>query len=255
MKTVYSTQEGVKMNSDLDFGPTQAIRNEFHYLIETIETIFDAEIKYYYRITDDGYILLAYTMFEDDLKIIAQYKLKYDALKENIFFILRNRIEANLPYIGFPKFQNTPVLTKKEFEDLTDAILNEKTAISEQAKQNITPLINFLEERQLHPRPTGDTPFSWKARCPAGTIHHIMVSSKHDEWGCGYCGRKGGLKDLEQWLDDIRYKAYQKPDSKKANTMESGPIYTKESIKDQNNISTMMKKLKSGSIQTEDTFK
>lgn len=99
-------------------------------------------------------------MFEDDLKIIAQYKLKYDALKENIFFIPRNRIETNLPYIGFPKFQNTPVLTKKEFEDLTDAILNEKTAISEQAKQNITLLINFLEERQLHPRLTGDNPFA-----------------------------------------------------------------------------------------------
>jgi hypothetical protein len=43
MKTVFTTQEGVKMNSQLDFGSTEEIGNEFQFLMTTYETMFDEE--------------------------------------------------------------------------------------------------------------------------------------------------------------------------------------------------------------------
>jgi hypothetical protein len=36
MKTVCTTQEGVKMNSQLDFGNITPIFNEFYFFIETM---------------------------------------------------------------------------------------------------------------------------------------------------------------------------------------------------------------------------
>ena len=48
MKTVFTTQKGVKMNSQLDFGNTAKIKNEFQFLMTTYETQFDEEFDYFY---------------------------------------------------------------------------------------------------------------------------------------------------------------------------------------------------------------
>ena len=50
-------------------------------------------------------------------------------------------------------------------------------------------------------RTTGNTAYSWAAKCPnVNGKHQIMVSTKHDDWGCGYCQKKGDQKDLQKWL-------------------------------------------------------
>lgn len=64
MKTVFTTQEGVKMNSQLDFGSTENIRNEFQFLMTTYETMFEEEFDYFYRITSDGYIQIACSYYK-----------------------------------------------------------------------------------------------------------------------------------------------------------------------------------------------
>jgi hypothetical protein len=61
MITVFTTQEGVKMNSQLDFGSIEKIENEFQSLMTTYENMFDEEFDYFYRITPDRYIQLAYS--------------------------------------------------------------------------------------------------------------------------------------------------------------------------------------------------
>ena len=120
MKTVYTTDEGVKMNSNLDFGSTTDILNEFDYLMDTTETMWDIQCRYSYRITDDHYIQLAHAYNDDilDLKIIAQYKLRYENLKENILFIIKNNIEAHLFFNGFPKLENSAIFTPAEFDEI-----------------------------------------------------------------------------------------------------------------------------------------
>ena len=55
-----------------------------------------------------------------------------------------------------------------------------------------------------------------------------MVSTENDEWGCGYCRRKGGIAELESWLQEMKIK------------------------KDQENLSRMMKEIEEfGEIQSE----
>lgn len=204
MKTVYSTQEGVKMNSDLDFGDTKNIRDQFHYLMDTLETMFNEEFNYFYRVTDDNYIQLAYSYFKSDLVIIAQYRLRFQNLKENIIFIVTNKIEAYSPYNGYPTFENSSVLTEKEFNDIIATLKNSKKVITDKALEHITPFITFLKENNLDPFPSGESTTNWKARCPSGYSHFIMISTKTDEWGCGYCRRQGKQVELENWLREIK---------------------------------------------------
>lgn len=203
MKTVFTTQEGVKMNSSLNLGDISSITHEFQYFLETTETMWDEDFKYFYRVTDDNYIQLGYSLGDDEKSLIAQYKLRNKNLKENIIFVVKNNIEAHSPFIGYPRFQNSSVFTKQEFEEIIATIKNEKFAISKNSLENITPLITFLKENNLNPIPSGDTPTNWKAQCPSGRGHFIMVSTKNDEWGCGYCCKKGKQAELESWLQEI----------------------------------------------------
>jgi len=229
MKTVFTKEEGVIMSSRQEFGDTKDIIDEFEYLMDTLEIMGDIDFKYFYRVTDDNYIQLAYKMDRRELELCAQYRLRHDNLKENIIFIVKENIEAHLPYIGFPIFQNSVIFTKEEFDSIIKIMKDEKLAIMEQAKSYQTPLIDYLRAKKLNPRPTGCNPNSWVARCPCGGNHQIMVSTLYDEWGCGYCNRKGKIPELEKWLQQVKIK------------------------EDQKRLSRMMKELKEhGSIQSKD---
>jgi hypothetical protein len=207
MKTVFIKQEGVKMNSRNDFGDASSIVHEFDYLMATAETMWDIKIKYFYRVTDDSYIQLAYKQDDSELKIIAQYKSGGEDIKENLFFILRKTFEANFLYNGFPTFENSTVLTKLEFNSIITQMKDEIYGLRKLASELKTPLIRYLEGIHLNPRPTGETKYAWIASCPnAKGKHHIMVSTKYDEWGCGYCGKKGKKEDLDNWLRELGYK-------------------------------------------------
>jgi len=232
MKTVFTKEEGVIMNSRLDFGDTKDIVNEFHYLMDTTETMWEVEFKYFYRITDDNYIQLAYRMDGGELQLSAQFKLRYENIKENIAFIVKENIEVHSPYEGYPVFEKSDLLTEWEFNGIIQAISDAKESIIKQAKAIQTPLIDYLREQKLNPRPTGYNPNSWIANCPCGGNHFIMVSTLNDEWGCGYCKRKGKIPELEKWLQEVKIK------------------------EDQKRLSRMMQELKEhGSIQSKDLTK
>ena len=210
MKTVFTKEEGVIMNSSLDFGDTKDIADEFHYLIDTVEFWLEFDVKYFYRITDDNYIQLAYKMDGNELQLSAQFKLRYEDLKENIAFIVKENIEVHSPYEGYPVFEKSDLLTEREFNGIIQAISDAKESIIKQAKAIQTPLIDYLREQKLNPRPTGNNPNSWVANCPCGGNHFIMVVTIDDKWGCGYCRRKGELPELKMWLQELKIKEDQK---------------------------------------------
>lgn len=203
MKTVYSRQEGVKMNSDLDFGNTDGIEDQFYPLIDVLATMLNEEFNYFYRITDDNYIQMAYSYCGSQIEIKAQYKLRFQSLKKDIIFIVKNYIEANAPFNGYPTFENSAVFTKQEFDAIVHELKSEKAVISKKSLENITPLITYLKKNNLNPIPSGESPANWRAQCPSKRGHFIEVSTKSDEWGCGYCRRKGKQADLENWLLEI----------------------------------------------------
>lgn len=203
MKSVYSTQEGVKMNSTLDFGDTKKIRDEFKYFMSTLETEFNEEFKFYYRVTDNGFIQLAYSHDESELKIIAQYKSRFETLKENLCFIIKSNIEANAPYHGYPTFEDNTIFTKQEFEGIIASIKASKNANFEKALRHSTAFISFLKEKGLNPTPSGSSYTSWKAKCPSEKGHSITICTENDRWACGYCRKKGNPTEFKQWLLEL----------------------------------------------------
>ena len=89
-----------------------------------------------------------------------------------------------------------------------------------------TRLIEFMERKGLNPKLSGNNSISWVSKCPSGGNHFLMVTNKPDAWGCGYCNRSGGIKELEQWFNEL----------------------------DQNKLTKFMKEINSGGIQTKETL-
>lgn len=84
--------------------------------------------------------------------------------------------------------------------------------------------IAFLRKNKLNPKPSGNNSNSWIAKCYSEGNHFIQVVTTKDEWGCGYCNKKGTITEMKKWLWEIAMK------------------------KDQKNLSKMMQELKNGGI-------
>ena len=206
MKTVYNKAEGITMNASLDFGSCDSITHEFEYLMDTSETMWDVNMTYFYRVTDDKYIQLAFKMNGGSLRISAQFKLLFQNLKANIIFIVKEHIEAHLPYHGFPTFQKSVVFSEQEFNRIIQTMSDEKRAIIALAKAKETPIIQYLKAQGVTCEPSGNNPNSWQANCPCGSQHFIMIVTTEDTWGCGYCKRKGKLPELKKWIQELQIK-------------------------------------------------
>ena len=77
---------------------------------------------------------------------------------------------------------------------------NRQEAIAE-AERNPPPIVLLARELQLNPRPEGHNATAWVANCPSGRGHTIMVSGSSNQFGCGYCRKKGGPEELRAfWL-------------------------------------------------------
>lgn len=53
----------------------------------------------------------------------------------------------------------------------------------------------------LNPQPNGQGPHHWRARCP-GTNHSLYIQSGSDQFGCGYCRRKGDADELQAFYEE-----------------------------------------------------
>jgi len=67
---------------------------------------------------------------------------------------------------------------------------------SRQARENETEIIRVARELGLHPEPAGFGPVQWYATCPKRRGHRRMITTGHDEFGCGCCSVKGGVEEL-----------------------------------------------------------
>lgn len=201
--------------------------SDSHYLIDLEEGMWEVEIRYHYRITDEGHLQLI--SFDDDKlgKVYTELKKTEASLKENLSNLLEQYIEYNRFYMGFPIFIDSVLFTRDEYEALIEKIRAELDIQRKKAEQNRTPLIEYLERKELRPKPSGNNARSWIAKCPSEGSHFIMVTTDPDEWGCGYCNRKGGIKELETWFNELD----QKKLTKFMKEINSGGIQTKETMK------------------------
>lgn len=106
---------------------------------------------------------------------------------------------------GNPFFLESEMISEKEFYKIkkrgSERMVERKNKIKEIGQNH--PLIIYCTEHKLYPEPEGHSPYNWKANCPSGRQHHIMISTSSPEehsWGCGYCKKKGGLEELKQMM-------------------------------------------------------
>jgi len=66
-------------------------------------------------------------------------------------------------------------------------------------------IIKYLKKLKLNPTPSGHNKDSWIAKCPNSQNHFITVTTLKDEWGCGYCRKKGTILDLKKWVKELEY--------------------------------------------------
>src|SRR5262249_28655521 len=94
-----------------------------------------------------------------------------------------------------------------ELDNLVEAIIaerqrNQATAEAVQ-RGDEAAIITLSRKLGLDPRPAGHNDRDWIADCPRKK-HSIMISPGSNQFGCGYCGRKGGVADLQTFYDEVR---------------------------------------------------
>ena len=78
---------------------------------------------------------------------------------------------------------------------------NELVAKATQQRQK-AQIVEVAIELGLNPRPAGHNDTAWIADCPRRS-HTLMLSPSLNEFGCGYCRRKGDAAELRAFVDYV----------------------------------------------------
>jgi hypothetical protein len=122
---------------------------------------------------------------------------------------LEKFLEDNLGsefFMDQPLFEESHLFSDEEFQKIVSKVVarrEEKNRKTEKIfEDNI--IVRFAKKAGLRPRPAENgREHSWYINCPNGN-HPIMLELKGSEWGCGYCRKKGGFKELKEWVEEIR---------------------------------------------------
>ena len=100
------------------------------------------------------------------------------------------------------------LLTSGELENIVGAVSaeferNGRAAEKEQGR-NEAPIIKMARELNLNPKPAGHNKTAWIADCPRKS-HWMMISPSLNAFGCGYCRRRGGPKQLKKFFESAHF--------------------------------------------------
>jgi len=103
------------------------------------------------------------------------------------------------------KFIAPGIVDKSAYDRLLKRLDDEHEENRRKAREGETEIIKVARELGLSPKPTGEGPSHWFARCP-GKIHgktgnHVLfINAAEDSFGCGWCRRKGGVEELRAFV-------------------------------------------------------
>jgi|TARA_R110000796_G_scaffold39386_1_gene98306 hypothetical protein len=180
----------------------ESINDKRVFILETEETIFDVSVKHY--LINEGDCLRLHYQVDDSNKLEkTRYSVKSgDYLNEKeVIDIITMQFESTRLYNGLPRFGSSGFLTEEGFNKIISGIKSELDKNNDLANAFATPFINYLESQSLRPNPSGNNKYSWLSDCPFSFHgHYMMVSTKENTFGCGWCKKKGSQKDLENYF-------------------------------------------------------
>jgi hypothetical protein len=134
---------------------------------------------------------------------IPRHGSKREAAARLLEAHVRSRVHYERPVSPY----QPGLLTRGELESIVKAIADQLQHNSEMAEEeqrrHEASIIKMARELGLDPCPAGHNDSAWMANCPRGS-HWIMISPSHNEFGCGYCRRKGGPEELRAFYDHVR---------------------------------------------------
>src|SRR3989442_5763003 len=94
-----------------------------------------------------------------------------------------------------------------ELSDIARAVFDEveHNALAEETTQQRqkAQIVEVASELGLNPRPAGHNGSAWIADCPRRS-HTLMLSPSLNEFGCGYCRRKGDAAELAAFVEYVK---------------------------------------------------
>ena len=115
-------------------------------------------------------------------------------------------VRARVPY-QFPRPYLPGLLASNELSDIASAVIDElkRNALAAKATQQRqkAQIVEVASELGLNPRPAGHNDSAWIADCPRRS-HTLMLSPSLNEFGCGYCRRKGDAAELAALVESVK---------------------------------------------------
>jgi hypothetical protein len=171
------------------------------------------ETSLYYTIGQDQLIVTskysASSMVSSDFKEpLTKYHKELQKEHSDINRILKEFLIDYLSKIryGHPWYVYSETFSQKEFDDMLDSAIELIRLRKEKASLNTSEITDVCVEYQMRPEPVDDKGTAWMANCPSRRGHWIHISSKQNLWYCGYCKRNGGIKELVEWIEEVKAK-------------------------------------------------
>jgi hypothetical protein len=126
-----------------------------------------------------------------------------DSILRSGMFLLSEYFDAVCGFYSPVKILAEGLLIKSDYEEINQRQNATIRRNQEVASKQRTKIIEVASELGLHPQPPLLNPEIWSAQCP-GTGHQLYINARENEFGCGYCCRKGGPKDLKAFVASRR---------------------------------------------------
>jgi hypothetical protein len=127
----------------------------------------------------------------------------YSSTEKILEDFLINLMSYRMSFDGEPIYVESKIFSKRTFNKFLKKgheLMKKKDELDKISNVD-NELIKYCESIGLNPEPEGGSPSDWRAKCPSGRPHFIMISTESNQWGCGYCRKYGSLSDLKKWYE------------------------------------------------------
>ncbi|MBT4361179.1 MAG: hypothetical protein HOD11_09445 [Candidatus Marinimicrobia bacterium] len=122
-----------------------------------------------------------------------------DSIFSSGMFLLSEYFDAVCGFYSPVKFLAEGLLLRHDYEEISERQKDTIRKNQATARKRETKIIKVATQLGLHPQPPLLNPEIWSAQCP-GTGHQLYINARKNEFGCGYCCRKGGPEALREFV-------------------------------------------------------